>query len=78
VEHVSRLASGILTGFVGLLCLTAAFAFTLPAERDPNHNSSINPKYNSSINPKYNSSANPSYNSSINPSYNSSINPRYQ
>ena len=73
LKDVSR----ILAGFLACLYVTAACALTLPSDRDPKYNSSINPKYNSSINPTYNSSINPKYNSSANPSYNSSINPLY-
>jgi hypothetical protein len=52
-------------------------AITVPVDKDPNYQSTLNPNYNSSINPNYSSTINPKYNSSINPTYSSSINPDY-
>lgn len=69
----------IISVFILLLFLcfssTVVYAFTLPMDRDPKHNWSINPERTWSINPERTWSINPKHTWSVNPKHTWSINP---
>jgi len=63
---------------VSILILIGNLAYAswvIPADRNPNINTSINPNINTTLNPNVNTNLNPKLNPSLNPDINKSLNP---
>lgn len=62
---------------VNLLLSIKCLAQSMPAERNPKYNPSLNPRFNVGINPNLNPALNPKFNARLNPTFNAAVNPKF-